>query len=86
MNIPAFPLPIGHWYGTYNDSRDSGECHTGYGYEAIQLRKVQHLLGIEPTGQYDTATQRAVLKFQHQGGLDLSGHLDEKVWNALWTP
>lgn len=66
------------------------------GDRGADVRGLQHrlfqrdLFGARTTGAYDTATQRAVSRFQQNSGLRVTGKVNESTWRKLtsltWSP
>ena len=47
------------------------------------VRRVQRLIGAQPTGQFDDASVRKLKLWQAKIGLPATGELDHTTWTAL---
>ena len=58
------------------------------GEEVIKVQTALYELGYlfesEVTGTFDTLTQNAVIEYQYEHGLTVTGIVDEETWNALF--
>lgn len=89
---PAWPLPLGHYFGpSALEGRDL-RCHSGR-EDWLHRTKLEvwqrHFRevwdrSLEVTGVYDAGTQDAVERVQQAGGGEPTGRLDETVWRAVW--
>lgn len=72
----AWDLPLGQTYGPV--SARPTWVSEGEGVSAIQRG-----LGIEETGTYDEATRRAVVAYQREKNLALTGTVDRTLFRRL---
>lgn len=77
-----FPLPAGHWYGPESSHPRN---HSGYwAADRDEIRLIQNRLGVDLTGRYNTATERAVRRFQAGAGLAADGLVGVNTWTKLF--
>lgn len=56
------------------------------GSRGPDIRQIQSRVGALVTGVFDTDTHRRVVAFQQQNGLEISGVVCSKTWDALFPP
>ena len=56
------------------------------GSSGAVVRQVQERVGALITGVWDTATQRKVLEFQKQNGLQQTAEVNDETYNTLFPP
>ena len=83
---PAFPLPVGHWFGVPNrDIRN----HSGfYGSDVPKVKLLQQLLNkhgymLAVDGMIGNATKNAIMLFQRTKGLAVDGLVGQRTWDKL---
>lgn len=54
-----------------------------YGSRGIDVKVVQHLLGVTPGGTFGSSTRAAVMSWQHGHHLRASGVMDTSTWDSL---
>lgn len=47
------------------------------------VKRLQRLLGLKETGDFDQATEETVSRYQHAAGLPITGAADDATWGAL---
>lgn len=52
-------------------------------HDGDDVAVIQEAVGVEASGSYDEATRRAVVKYQGDNGLAVSGTVDRKLWTRL---
>lgn len=72
----AFPFDKDHYLSTESSSRRSH-------HDGAPVGQVQEHLGIEVTGVFNRATREAVMDYQRENDLDVTGVVDSKTWNSM---
>jgi len=52
-------------------------------HDGDDINTIQEAVGVEPSGSYDEDTRRAVVKYQQENDLPVTGTVDRKLWTRL---
>lgn len=50
------------------------------------VKKIQNVLGVHPTGFFGSVTEKLVKDWQGKHGLDIDGEVGAKTWNIMFPP
>ena len=69
----------------YLKSHYLGEQSTDFHghFEGTDVEQVQVALDVKPTGTFDEATREAVIAYQQEHGLEVTGIVDHELWDRL---
>lgn len=69
----------------YLKSHYLGEQSTDFHghFEGDEVEAVQVALDVKATREYDEATRDAVVAYQQENGLDVTGIVDHELWDRL---
>lgn len=85
---PAFPLPVGHYFG--EESSDP-HCHSGYhaadrhGIKVWQEQMRSRGWDITPDGRFGPQSAKVARGFQARVGFDITGRVGPGLWKLAWT-
>ncbi|MFD8102927.1 C39 family peptidase [Nocardia fluminea] len=85
LELDAFPLPAGYYYGPFEGPRESISGRAGERAAWIEgLRRWQLKAGVAVDGVYGEQTRLRAIEYQQAAGFSSNGHIGPKTWELAF--